>query len=129
MEVLAVARAPAIFLMAAMACFGQTGFALHSYHAAKLGRLDCNFCHLPAAKGSVELKRPSHAQCMLCHAAAFQEPAATKICVECHTSTEPGNPTALKPYPPGQKLLTAFSHGRHMDPRARIDPATGVRAD
>ncbi len=126
MEVLRRAAILAGSCLAATACFGQTGFALHSFHAAKLGRLDCNLCHLPAARGSVELKRPGHAQCQLCHAEAFRRPVAARICAACHQLADEA---ALSAYPRGHRLLAAFSHDRHADPKARIDPASGARAD
>ena len=117
----------AFFLAAA--CHGQTNLPIHSLHAAKLGRLDCNLCHLPAAKGSVDLRRPGHAQCMLCHAAAFRKQVVATICAQCHQPAAQGDPAALERYPSRQRVLAGFSHDRHADPKARFDRATGIRAD
>ncbi len=97
---------------------------MHRFHAQKLGRLDCNLCHVAAAKGSVELKPPGHDQCKLCHAAAFENVGLEKkggpICETCHAGV------AL---PNHASVLIDFSHTKHMDPKARTNARTGARSD
>src|SRR5215472_3241548 len=48
---------------------------------------------------------------------------ATKICSTCHEGTK------LAPFPRQQNSLNGFSHDRHIDPKARLDPSTRMRAD
>ena len=97
----------------------QPAFHIHMFHAQKLGRLDCNLCHVAVAKGSVELKRPGHEQCKLCHAPEFEKGPTSALCAECHASKHPSHAS----------VLIDFSHARHMDPKARVDIHSGVRAD
>lgn len=111
-------------------------FAMHAFHAAKLGRLECNLCHTAASKGSVELKRPGHDQCQLCHAEAFKpesrsDAKANLICSQCHSSSGAGSKEDLVRFPAKRTgtLLVDFPHNRHVDPKGRIDPKTGFRAD
>jgi len=112
-----------LFLAAAQA----EEFHLHAYHAAKLS-IECRACHVPVEKDSVTLRRPGHAQCLMCHAAVFRTDSNPRICQQCHVSGSPD----LIPYPRFKNqrpLLADFSHARHMDPRGRLDPHTGFRAD
>lgn len=95
-------------LLLAGSCGAQTAFPFHTYHVAKLGRLDCNLCHVSVSRGSVELKRPGPEQCKLCHPAGSVEIPAVK---------------------PAGSLLIHFSHQAHVDPKSRVDRATGVRGD
>ena len=81
---------------------------IHQIHKQKLGSLTCSLCHVPAARGSVILKRPGPEQCRVCHGAGFEMPASV-------------------PRPRG--MLREFSHVRHLDSKARADAATGFRAD
>ncbi len=105
------------------ACAGESS-AIHILHAQKLGRLECNLCHPPAARGSVDLKRPGHAQCSLCHAEAFQS-AAGPVCAPCHNSSKPAASDLTSPVPAS---LSRFSHAHHADPKARTTPS-GFRGD
>ena len=98
----------AVLLLLLVASCQAEEFAMHAFHAAKLGRLDCNICHTAAAKGSVELKPPGPDQCRLCHAA---------------------KPVQLSPKKWMGSLLIHFPHASHVDPKARIDSKTGFRAD
>ncbi len=105
-------------------------FYIHAVHAKKL-ELDCSACHVPAKEGSVELKRPGHAECLTCHQEGFDN-INQKICAQCHSSFPPTSKDDLVQFPRYQKeraLLFEFSHARHVDQKARINPATGFRAD
>ena len=102
-------------------------FFLHAFHAKQLS-LDCDACHLPVKEGSVELKRPGHDQCNSCHAEAFADKPNVKICQQCHVPDS----VALLPFPRYKKsraILFEFSHAKHVDPKGRLDPRTGFRAD
>ena len=106
-------------------------FFLHAFHAEKLGTLECNVCHTPVKEGSVELKRPGHDQCMTCHGDDF---ASLKqvICAQCHTNYPPEGTSDLQAFPrykSTRAILFQFSHAMHVDQKARINPATGFRAD
>jgi hypothetical protein len=103
MEVLKTA---ALLLLTLALCRAQE-FAMHAFHAAKLGRLDCNLCHTAAAKGSVELKPPGPAQCRLCHP----------------------DKSYLVPAKRLGSVVVNFPHAAHVDPKARVDARTGQRAD
>jgi len=123
-----------LFLMAL--CGHADDFAIHSFHAAKLGRLECNLCHTAVSKGSVELKRPGHSQCQLCHADAFKpesrgDTKADLICSQCHASAVNANQNDVLRFPPKRNvsLLIDFPHAKHVDPQVRIDSKTGFRAD
>lgn len=126
MEILA--RVGILFLCAACCVAG----GIHSLHSAKLGRLDCNLCHVPAAKGSVELRRPGHDQCKLCHADAFEKATRSVICSECHSSPTTASAADVLPFPKhadGRGMLSRFSHLLHVDAKSRADSFTGFRAD
>ena len=109
-----------------MAIASGQEFYIHAFHAGKL-YLDCNTCHLPVSEGSVVLQRPGHAQCTTCHSSAFESRNNRKICAQCHSGT-----SDLLPFPRYKNeraILFEFSHARHVDPKARVNPKTGFRAD
>jgi len=81
---------------------------IHQIHKQKLGALTCSLCHVPSARGSVMLKRPGLEQCRVCHEAGFEMPAGV---------------------PRPRTILRGFSHAAHADSKARVDAATGLRAD
>src|ERR1035438_2609000 len=127
-----------VVLLLVCAAVGRAeNFAIHSFHAAKLGgRLECNLCHTAVSKGSVELKRPGHSQCELCHAEAFKPESrsnakADLICSQCHSSPANASSGDLVRFPRKRTgtLLVDFPHDRHVDPKARVDAKTGFRAD
>jgi len=102
-------------------------FSMHRSHVQKLGRLECNLCHKPVTKGSVELHRPGHDECKLCHAQEFTAASNNTICGVCHRTV---GKEALLPFPPlPGRVLAGFAHPKHIDPKARIDASTGFRAD
>jgi hypothetical protein len=106
-------------------------FFIHAFHADKLGGLECSLCHTPVKEGSVELKRPGHDQCMACHADDFTN-VKQIICAQCHTNFPPDGASDLQPFPRYKRtraILFQFSHNMHVDQKARINPATGFRAD
>jgi Cytochrome c7 and related cytochrome c len=118
-----------LLLFVASAGLAADSFSIHSFHAAKLGRLDCNLCHVAASKGSVELKRPGHDQCKLCHVEAFQARAVPgRLCAQCHSSAAPSG-RDVSQFPRLQNVLIDFSHARHVDPKTRSDSSTGFRSD
>ena len=100
-------RLAVVLALAAGLGQAQSGFQIHTFHAAKLGRLDCKLCHASVAKGSVELKPPGPEQCKLCHS----------------------SPVPIPSGPAGRLLVPGFSHTLHADAKARIDTHTGFRAD
>ena len=113
-------RAIALLVLWAAAACGQ----IHSVHRAR-GVRECRTCHVPAGQGSAELKRPGHAECQGCHADRFARRDET-FCAECHVGS------GLVEYPRFNKpsaVLFEFSHARHVDPKARLDAKTGLRAD
>lgn len=99
-------------------------FSIHSFHNLALKSLVCSLCHVPAARGSVELKRPGHAECRTCHQNDFEKESRPLFCAQCHTG--PRNKTDVLPT---RGILTDFSHARHKDAKARTDAATGFRSD
>ncbi len=104
---------------------------IHAIHAKKL-ELDCSTCHVPVKEGSVELKRPGHDECMVCHADWFDKDINERFCRECHTNFPPAGKEDLLSYPRYKKeraILFEFSHAMHVDKKARVNPATGFRAD
>jgi hypothetical protein len=106
-------------------------FFIHAFHADKLGGLECSLCHTAVKEGSVELKRPGHDQCMACHADDFNN-VKQIICAQCHQNFPPDGATDLFPFPrykSSRAILFQFSHAMHVDQKARINPATGFRAD
>ncbi|HTW66695.1 MAG TPA: cytochrome c3 family protein [Bryobacteraceae bacterium] len=108
---------------------------VHTIHLAQFGgTLECSLCHPAVKDGSVELQRPGHDQCMICHSDDF-DPANAKarkvICAACHSSTTPAK-TDVLPFPRysgTRALLFRFSHANHVDKLGRINKATGFRAD
>jgi hypothetical protein len=100
---------------------------IHQIHEQKLGVLPCSLCHVPAARGSVMLKRPGHDQCRTCHGAEFQNFRILEsgFCSQCHRGTG----AELLPFPRTRAILSGFSHAHHIDSKARVDQASGVRAD
>jgi len=108
-------------------------FLIHAFHKEKLnGELECSLCHVAVKDGSVVLKRPGHDQCMVCHSDAFNTDLNQKICSQCHTTFPPTGSDDLLPFPRykgSRAILVDFSHNKHIDPKARIDPKTGFRAD
>lgn len=106
-------------------------FFIHAFHADKLGGLECSLCHTPVKDGSVTLKRPGHDQCMACHADDFTN-VQQMMCQQCHSNFPPDGATDLLPFPrykSSRAILFQFSHHLHVDAKARINPATGFRAD
>jgi hypothetical protein len=107
-------------------------FFIHAFHKEKLGTLECNSCHTPVADGSVELKRPGHDQCKVCHADDFDKEIKPTICAQCHSEFPPGGASDLRPFPRYKNtraILFQFSHASHVDKKARVNLATGYRAD
>jgi hypothetical protein len=103
---------------------------IHAIHAKKL-ELDCGTCHVSIKEGAVELKRPGHDQCMACHAEWFDS-VKERFCNVCHSAFPPTSKEELKPFPLYKKqraILFEFSHARHVDQKARVNPTTGFRAD
>jgi len=103
---------------------GAQPFSIHAFHNKALGSLVCSLCHVPAARGSVELKRPGHAECRVCHQNDFEKESRPLFCGQCHSG--PRNKTDVLAI---RAILTDFSHARHKDARARADSATGFRSD
>jgi hypothetical protein len=126
-----IMRALALLFVGAASVQAAENFAMHAYHAAKLGRLECNLCHVSATKGSLELKRPGHEQCKLCHTAVFESSRESLICRQCHASAAPRSGTDVVNFPvhPPSEVLSRFSHKLHVDAKGRIDSSTGFRAD
>src|SRR5260370_37503196 len=111
---------------------GSQEFFIHAYHADKLGGLECSLCHTPGKEGSVELKRPGHDQCKTCHADDFEKDIKQIVCAQCHTAFPPQGASDLRPsqrYKSTRAILFQFSHHLHVDQKARVNPATGFRAD
>ena len=111
---------------------GQGEFFIHAFHKEKLGGLECSACHAAVKDGSVELKRPGHDECKVCHADDFDKEIKPKICAQCHKEFPPGGAADLLPFPrykSTRAVLFQFSHAMHVDKKARINPATGFRAD
>ena len=109
----------------------EEAFFIHEFHATLL-ELDCSVCHSPAQEGSVELARPGHDACLLCHQDAFETEINPKICSQCHSTFPPTSNEDLLPCPLYKKqraILFDFAHAAHVDPRGRLDPKTGFRAD
>jgi len=107
-------------------------FFIHAFHAEKLSGLECNLCHTPVQEGSVMLKRPGHDQCMTCHADDFQKDIQPIICGQCHSAFPPSGASDLVPFPrykSARAILFQFSHRQHVDQKARMNAATGFRAD
>jgi hypothetical protein len=106
-------------------------FFIHAFHADKLGGLECSLCHTAVKDGSVELKRPGHDQCMACHSDDFND-VKQIICAQCHKNFPPDGATDLFQFPrykSTRAILFEYSHAKHVDQKARINPATGFRAD
>lgn len=120
-------------LLVTLPMFGQEDFFLHAFHKEKLGgALECSMCHTPVKDGSVTLKRPGHDQCMTCHSDDFTKDLKQKICAQCHTTFPPTSAQDLLPFPRykgTRAILFQFSHAKHVDQKARVDPQTGFRAD
>src|SRR5882757_4794133 len=95
---------------------GAQTFFIHSFHKQALGSLVCSLCHVPSALGAVELKRPGHAECLVCHQNDFERESRPLFCAQCHTGVL--NKTDLLPM---RAVLTDFSHARHKDAKARTD--------
>jgi hypothetical protein len=111
---------------------GSKEFFIHAFHSEKLGGLECSLCHTPVKEGSVVLKRPGHEQCMTCHADDFEKDIKQIVCAQCHTAFPPTGASDLQPFPrykSTRAILFQFSHHQHVDQKARINPATGFRAD
>src|SRR5260370_30886155 len=103
---------------------GAQTFFIHSFHKQALGSLVCSLCHVPAARGSVELKRPGHTECRVCHQNDFEKESRPLFCSQCHSGQR--NKTDLRAT---RATLPDFSHVRHKDARARTAPATGLPSD
>src|SRR5260370_20694980 len=101
----------------------QTIF-IHAFHNQALGALVCSLCHVPAARGSVELKRPGHAECRVCHQKDFEKESRPLFCAQCHSG--PRNQTDVLAI---RASMTDFSHVLQKDARARTDASTGLRSD
>jgi hypothetical protein len=116
-----------ILLLLLVAPIQAEMFPMHRFHVQKLGRLECNLCHQAVSKGSVELKRPGHDQCKLCHMQEFQPASKNTICTVCHRTAGNSGLLAFPPLP--DRVLANFAHPKHVDPKARVDGKTGFRAD
>ena len=104
-------------------------FWMHAVH--KKAKLDCDGCHVAAEDNSVVLQRPGHDQCTSCHQDEF-DAKKPSMCTSCHSSAAPTGKTDLLPYPfykGKREALIDFSHAKHVDPMARLDPVTHSRAD
>jgi hypothetical protein len=69
---------------------------------------------------------------MGCHEEAFTKTLNQTICSQCHSVFPPTDSSSLLPFPRYAKkraLLFDFSHAKHVDSKARLDPRTGFRAD
>jgi hypothetical protein len=109
----------------------QETFHLHQYHSKQVG-LDCDACHVPEKTGSVVLQRPGHDQCTPCHQDDFDKDIKQKVCEQCHSAFPPTSSEDLLPFPRYKNerpIVFDFSHAKHVDPHARVDPRTGFRAD
>jgi hypothetical protein len=107
------------------------GFFIHEFHATQL-ELDCSVCHVPSEEGSVELARPGHDQCILCHEANYEEDLTPVFCGQCHADFPPLGTDELLPFPFYRKtraILFDFAHSKHIDPERRANANTGFRAD
>jgi hypothetical protein len=107
---------------------------VHAIHVAQFGSLECSLCHTAVKDGSVELQRPGHDQCMVCHPDDFDNnyaKARALVCATCHTSATRSKDD-LQPFPRyrgTRAVLFRFSHANHVDQRARKDVSTGFRSD
>ena len=100
--------------------------SIHAFHRKAIGSLVCSLCHIPVSRDSAELKRPGHDQCKVCHQADFDQQSRGVFCAVCHE----GSSSALRPPPASMRsVLIDFSHAKHIDAKARLDPSTGLRAD
>jgi hypothetical protein len=109
----------------------QAPFFLHDYHSKQVG-LDCDACHVPEKTGSVVFQRPGHDQCTPCHQDDFDKNVKQKVCVQCHSVFPPASSEDLLPFPRykgKEPIVFDFSHAKHVDPQARLDPHTKFRAD
>jgi hypothetical protein len=107
-------------------------FFIHAFHGEKLGGLECSLCHTALKEGSLELKRPGHDQCKACHADDFDKDIKQKVCAQCHGEFPPSGAADLLPFPrykSTRAILFQFSHAKHVDQKARLNAATGFRAD
>lgn len=124
---------PAAAAPAGQPAGGAQNFFIHAFHKEKFGgELECSLCHTPAKDGSVDLKRPGHDQCMACHADDFEKDLKQLVCAQCHSAFPPSGASDLLPFPrykSTRAILFQFSHALHVDQKARINPATGFRAD
>ena len=101
----------------------EEAFFLHEFHASLL-ELDCSVCHFPAQEGSLELARPGHDACLLCHQDAFETEINPKICSQCHSTFPPTSNEDLLPYPLYKKqraILFDFSPGFTKERRMIAD--------
>lgn len=106
-------------------------FFVHDFHANRLG-VECSVCHVPMEQGSVELARPGHDHCMLCHERDYLMEPTPVFCGQCHSDFPALGSDALLPFPlyrRSRPILFGFSHEQHLDPERRIDGKTGFRAD
>ncbi|HEV2689178.1 MAG TPA: cytochrome c3 family protein [Bryobacteraceae bacterium] len=132
-ESIRTSRKLVLLLLSALPLAGQSGpgkFSIHRFHRQTLGSLECNLCHVPVSTGSVELKRPGHEECGVCHSTDFESKARPLICKQCHSGA--GTANDLLPFPSDPRtrsVLKDFSHARHMDGKVRIDPVTHFRSD
>jgi len=107
----------------------QAQSLLHAVH--KKTKLVCSGCHVAVKDDSVVLQRPGHDECTTCHQDEF-DAKKPSMCIACHSNPAPTSNADLIPYPFYQKkraLLIEFSHAKHVDPLARLDPVTHTRAD
>ena len=106
-------------------------FFIHEVHSTKL-EMECVSCHQTEKENSVDFDRPGHDECISCHKEGFETKKDPRICTQCHSTSIPTSGNDLLKYPLYKKeraLLTDFSHAKHVDARAPIDPKTGFRAD
>ena len=70
----------------------------------------------------MELKRPGHDQCKVCHADDFDKDIKQIICAQCHGEFPPDGASDVLPFPrykSTRAILFQFSHHQHVDQKAR----------
>jgi Outer membrane cytochrome MtrC/MtrF-like, domains II/IV len=106
----------------------------HEQHVGLHGPgLDCTSCHKPVKEGSVQLGRPYHDSCTVCHGEWFNEAAPKKeFCLVCHKNVGEGRLPDMQVFPNYNKdsaMLFDFSHKLHLNPRERVVKFTGAAVE
>lgn len=108
--------------------------AYHRFHLDEdeVGdQLTCPDCHqIPSNPARGEeysfSNRPYHSACEDCHDDDFEnDVTAGIVCRTCHTGIDQD----VAVFPTANYTMAHFSHAKHVDPRGRVDAATGVRLD